>query len=442
MPAGNPRWRSPGSAAAAPRPCAETPDAAALLRPLLCSPHPSSPGSLLLSRLFSLLFSLFLSLLPTLLLLLLPVTAARATGVEGDDDAQVRDWKRWKIGREDHFEIGFRGEFQRVDGVVLGIEETIKGEGDAAPRLDLAQIYAMHRGRWLYEAALDVPLPASGPPRARAGLYRLTRSFSGFDDRIIGDLENTLGALLFKVDYRDYYEEEGFELHLEQPFWRYNKVEIGYVQSRHEVLSNSTRTSLTHWDEDFRPNPAAAEGDSRTLELAASRDTRRGRKGHPGTAHWYRVSWQRTGGALGGDFDYSQLIADLRQYVKVSPGQSLSGRILYGDNFAGHLPPQKLFSLGGIGTLRGHDFKSSTGDQCLLGNIEYRFDVMRNFYTLTFVDVGATASGGEDVTGQEFDLDGGFGLGTRNGRAEITVARNLRAADAPFLVGFRLSMMY
>ncbi len=417
--------------------------------------HRRSPGrpavaagghsrSLLVPHRLPLLLPLRLPLLLSLLLLLLAAPESLATRVIGDDDAQVGDWKRWKIDREDHFEIGFRGEFQRVDGIVLGIEETIKGEGedDVAPRLDLAQIYAMHRGRWLYEAAVHVPLPLPGPPRVGAGLFRLTRSFSGFDDRIIGDLENTLGALLFKVDYRDYYEEEGFELHLEQPFWRCNRAEIGYVQSRHEAVYNSTRTSLTHWDDDFRPNPAAAEGDSRTLELAASRDTRRGQKGHPGTAHWYRVSWQRAGGALGGDFDYSQLIADLRQYVKVSPGQSLSGRILFGDNFAGHLPPQKLFSLGGIGTLRGHDFKSSTGDQCLLGNIEYRFDVMRNFYTLTFVDVGATASGGEDVTGEEFDLDGGFGLGTRNGRAEITVARNLRAADAPFLVGFRLSMMY
>jgi hypothetical protein len=367
---------------------------------------------------------------------------AGAIRVEGDDDAQVGEWKRWKVDREDRFEIGFRGEFQRVDGVVLGLEETLKGKGAEAPRLDLAQIYAFNRGRWLYEAAIDVPLPVPSSPRAGARIFRLTRLFSGFDDRIITDAENTLGALLFKVDYRDYYEEAGFELHLEQPLWRYNAIEIGYVQSRHEVVTNSTRTSLTHWDGEFRPNPAAAEGDLRALRLAASRDTRRGREGHPGTAHWYRVALERAGGGLGGDFDYSQLTADLRQYVKLSPGQSLSARILYGDNFAGRLPAQKLFSLGGIGTLRGHDFKSSTGDHCLLGNLEYRFEVMRNFYTLAFADVGATAAEGEDLSDREFALDGGFGLGTRNGRAEITVARDLRDSDAPFLVGFRLGMMF
>lgn len=375
-------------------------------------------------------------------LALIATPGAGAIGIEGDDDAQVGEWKRWKVDREDRFEIGVRGEFQRVDGIVLGLEETLKGKGPDAPRLDLAQIYAFNRGRWLYEAAIDVPLPTPGALRAGAGFFRLTRSFSGFDDRIITDAENTLGALLFKVDYRDYYEEEGFELHLEHPLWRCNAIELGYVQSRHEAVYNSTRTSLTHWDGDFRPNPAAEAGDLRALGLAASRDTRRGREGHPGTAHWYRVSWQRAGSGLGGDFDYSQLTADLRQYVKVSPGQSFSLRILYGDNFAGRLPAQKLFSLGGIGTLRGHDFKSSTGDQCLLGNLEYRFEVMRDFYTLAFADVGATAGSGEDLSDREFALDGGLGLGTRNGRAEITVARSLRDPDAPFLVGFRLGMMF
>jgi hypothetical protein len=380
--------------------------------------------------------------LSALALLILASPGAGVSRVEGDDDAQVGDWKRWKVDRDDQFEIGLRGEFQRVDGVVLGLEQTLKGKGDDPPRIDLAEAYAFNRQRWLYEATVEVPLPTPGPLRAGAGLFRLTRSFSGFDDRIITDVENSLGALLFKEDYRDYYEEEGFELRLEQPLWRYNAIEVGYLQSRHEVVYNSTRTSLTHWDEDFRPNPAAEAGDFRAFRLTASRDTRRGREGHPGTAHWYRVALERAGGGLGGDFNYSQLRADLRQYVKVSPGQSLSARLLYGDNFAGRLPVQKLFSLGGIGTLRGHDFKEFTGDQSLLGNLEYRFEVMSKFYSLAFVDLGATATGPEDITDREFALDGGFGLGTRNGRAEITVAKNLRDPDSPFLVGFRLGSMF
>jgi outer membrane protein assembly factor BamA len=354
-------------------------------------------------------------------------------------------WGQWgqeKKGRDEgRFDAGLRGDFQRVDGLVLGFDQELRSRGQHGARVHLSEAYAFHRERWLYEAALERPLLPRGFLVLGAGLFRRTQPFDGLDQRIVTDGENALAALLVKEDYRDYYEEEGGEVFLRQPLGRRSSIQAGYVRTSHDPLINHTRSSLTRWGEDFRPNPAASAGELRAFRLRLERDTRRGK---PATAggQWHRLEWERADGGLGGDFAYSRLLADLRHYVKLSPGQVLGWRLLYGTTLAGRLPPQKEFALGGLSTLRAHEFKELAGDQALLGNVEYRFDLSDEFQTLAFVDVGATARGQGHLDDQRFALDGGFGFGTRNGRATVAVARDLHETDAPFKVSFRLGSAF
>jgi hemolysin activation/secretion protein len=352
--------------------------------------------------------------------------------LDGDRGAQA----------EHEIEWGLVADFQRVDGIVFGLEQEFSSDEDDGVRLHLSEAYSFHRERFLYQAALERPLLPGANLVLGAGFFRQTRPFDGLDERIIGNGENTLAALLVKEDYRDYYEEQGGGIFLRQPLGTANEIRVEYLQSTHRPLSNSTRTSLTRWGEDFRINPQAERGDLRAFRFSVNRDSRERGDRAPGTAQWHRLEWERANGGLGGDFDYSRLLADLRHYVKVSPGQSLALRLLWGSALSGRLPTQKEFALGGIGTLRAHEYKEFVGDQVLLTNLEYRFDVGRDYYSLAFVDIGATAFGEGQLSDQRFALDGGLGFGTKNGRAEVTIARDLHRSDAPFKAGFRLNRAF
>ncbi len=337
-------------------------------------------------------------------------------------------------------DLGLRGDFQRVDGLVIGLEQEFRGRGETGARIHLAEAYAIHRERWLYEAGFERALLPHGFLVLGGQLFRQTRPFDGLDERIIGDGENALAALMVKEDYRDYYEEEGGEVFFRQPLGPGNNMQVGYIRSTHDALTNHTRSSLTRWGEDFRPNPAAEAGDFHAFRVGFERDSRQSKRSS-GSTQWYRIDWERAG-AGAGDFDYSRILADLRHYLKLSPGQTLAARLLYGSNLAGRLPVQKEFALGGISTLRGHDYKQFTGDQALLTNLEYRFDVTKDFLSLVFVDCGATARGEGRLDNQRFALDGGLGVGTRNGRATVTIARDLHRNEAPFRVSFRLGSAF
>ena len=59
-----------------------------------------------------------------------------------------------------------------------------------------------------------------------------------------------------------------------------------------------------------------------------------------------------------------------------------------GGSIEGTPPLQERFYLGGIGTLRAHDFKELVGNRFFLANIEYRASVMEDLQVVFFTDMG------------------------------------------------------
>ena len=54
----------------------------------------------------------------------------------------------------------------------------------------------------------------------------------------------------------------------------------------------------------------------------------------------------------------------------------------------GLLPPQREFSIGGIGSVHGYHFKEVSGDTLALINLEYALGWRNNFQVLGFFDAG------------------------------------------------------
>src|SRR6185295_1027764 len=75
----------------------------------------------------------------------------------------------------------------------------------------------------------------------------------------------------------------------------------------------------------------------------------------------------------------------------LSPHQDFSARAIGGLS-GGALPPQRLFAVGGLGSVHGYDFKSSIGTSMALANLEYALGWRGGFQMLGFYDAGRTSS--------------------------------------------------
>jgi len=89
-----------------------------------------------------------------------------------------------------------------------------------------------------------------------------------------------------------------------------------------------------------------------------------------------RLEWKSevAGGALGGDAGFDRHIFNARGHVPLSSHTMLSLRGLFGIS-SGVLPVERLFSVGGIGSVRGYSFKEATGTGLALFNAEYRINL-------------------------------------------------------------------
>jgi hypothetical protein len=321
--------------------------------------------------------------------------------------------------------------YNRVDGATPGAGAAFRNERDVAPLVYAMVSYATGRDRFLGAAGFEAPIGDPARLRAGADAYRRTATEDAW---IVGELENTLFALVARTDYRDHYEATGVAGRV---IWEPGKdaaLEAGVRIQNEASLPTRVRFSVFGKDDRFRANPPIEPGDEGLLSVSARIGPARF---PPRGGAWGTLGYERAGGFLERDFDYGRLRASARVLHRFTPRQAVRGRALAGSTREGRLPLQKLWHVGGIGTLRGHDYKAFTGDQFFLVNAEYLVRVRKNLFPFAFVDWGAAWFGAGNLDRQRPGLDLGVGLRVGEDPAAITVARDMRRADAPLRVGVR-----
>jgi surface antigen Omp85-like protein/surface antigen-like variable number repeat protein len=255
--------------------------------------------------------------------------------------------------------------------------------------------------------------------------------------------EQSLVSLTFKNSFRDYYNARGYQVGASYQPDEHNELRFSWRADRHEALQNTADYALFRGDEPFRPNRRAADGKLRSFVIGYTLDSRGfgdedGRRrlarhtgfdlfgASAGVRPGYRVDWTteiaRTG--LGGDFSFTRHVANARAYVPMSGAQEVRGRLLVGAS-TGALPPQRLFALGGIGSVHGYAFKESAGTGMVLGNLEYFLGSSRRAYLVGFLDVGHIA---DPLPGNARWLKG---IGVGGGFGDLRIDFGWRANDIP-----------
>jgi hypothetical protein len=369
--------------------------------------------------------------------LLAAAALAWGTAGAGEAPAPVRpaEWDTLYSGLPEEARlkplIDFR--YNRVDGPAPFAGIAVVADEEEDPVLYGRIGYAFSRERGLFAFGFEERI-GRRPVLAFGGdVYRET---ANEDAWITGDVENTIFALVAGTDYRDHYEAEGGRAHVTWNPGRDFSLRVEARAEEHRSLTTRTDFSFFGDDDVFRPNPPAERGNDRAYVLAA----RVGPAKLPAAGGTQvGVSWERSGDPLVSDFDYGRLHASVRSAARLGPRLQLRVRAIGGSTLEGALPSQKVWRLGGIGTLRGHDYKVYSGDQFLLANAEpYVRLRKRNIYGFAFLDWGTAYFGSGNLDRQKPALDGGFGIRLGEGPVAIHVAKNLRDSGTPVLVGVRL----
>jgi outer membrane protein assembly factor BamA len=327
--------------------------------------------------------------------------------------------------------LSFGGDFsyQRVDGSTFWLKAKYNSGYPFAPEVDVRFGYGWESERTTWEVDFAQPIE---PSRSLAlGIFYVRGT--GYENQAgVGWSENTLSSLLVKHDFRDYYAVRGYAPYVRIRLPGHTTLRLSYAVEDYDSLTTPTNWSIFSAGRDaFRPNPRLwlltdPDGLGGSGRLQATRvelviDSRRGR--HVGTVGAFVRGFLELGG---GEFSYARWVGDLRGYTRLGPPVHLSARVVASGRFGDDvMPSQKLFYIGGLGTVRGHEFRAYWGDHQLLTNLEYTL-LFKNLSwgAMFFYDAGTAWDSTREQLGDGPVLQAvGVGLKTADNDFQVNFAK-------------------
>lgn len=338
------------------------------------------------------------------------------------------------------FDLAF--DYNRTTGALPWAKLTVGPTHSVAPSLDAQVGYAFESELWHYRLGAGHDKPRG--PLYYAGAYRETLNDDTFR---IGEIENTVNALLFRTDYRDYYFAEGFKIEGGWAFGRDRRFRVGY----HNELINALPAYIHLWSlfggDPFRANYAMVSG-SDAIPLISDTKTRLAFIRAQGTYHYpyftepdigsWRFGFQAeaAGDGLGSDYTYTRAYAWVTRSQPIWRNQTVRVRVSAGGS-GGRIPIVRQFYLGGISTLPGYDYKLFAGDRYWLGNLEYIWNLNGSIGLFAAMDAGQIGSDA-DWTDSDVLTDAGLGISVEDA-LRVQISWPLVGESGDPLVTFRLS---
>ncbi len=370
------------------------------------------------------------------------IDAARDATVYGEmytaDDRRVARRHRFRR-RVDRFDMTGALEYNRVDGLLLGLGWEFEDIDSLLPQIWMDGAYAFASERWRFDFGLEQTI-LRNPALAIGGEYY--RHLVSEDDWLLSDCENTAFALLAGEDYKDYYEAEGG--------WAYARfrpvnttlLQVGY--SYEETKWLAAHHNLWHLfggDKKFGDNYATVDSSYQTALISEIDSTTNAYlsvdldwdNSDPddrfGGSSWRLASsLEYAHPDLSSDFSYRRYTLALTRFQKVHRRSMLILRGMYGGS-DGYLPIYKRFFLGGLGTLRGYDHKEYMGTRFWMANAEYRTRFPATDIAASIIwDMGQIAN--ETSLGNDIELKHSLGIALSFGSDfRISLAKRLDSSD-------------
>ena len=266
--------------------------------------------------------------------------------------------------------------FNRVDGLFLGIrQERMQWFDNGWPDIPNLNVHgsighSFGRKAWPYSIGVDL-MPFGGHRFMIGGEYH-QNSLTTDDYWRTGLLENSLTSLFAGYDYMDYYLVDGAGIYTMFRGERLFEVGAAFVSDDYSSIGVQSRYSFFGNKSTYRPNPEVSEGNIQSLYLSGSFNPKE-------LLLAPRVMFKAEGlveladlDGMDNEYGYNRYLFESRFSSNLAENTVFEWRLRSG-SLTGDMPLQRMFELGGIGTLRGRDFKAYTGNTMVLNNFQFYF---------------------------------------------------------------------
>ncbi|MBI2505039.1 MAG: BamA/TamA family outer membrane protein [Candidatus Latescibacteria bacterium] len=375
---------------------------------------------------------------------------------------RYRDWDRyWYAPRPADWEMQPEGmvlRYNRVEGVYGGWRLPRNYHPGQGLTNYGAVGYSLNARELSYQAGAEV-FSFYSPPQSRDNLVAMGAEVHDLTDTqdgwLLSEEENSVDALLFHRDFRDYYRRAGWSLYSShnlggvlQLTGRYARDEFGSLENEVEWGLFESRFAR----EAFRPNPPVDEVEVASIRADLQFDTRN-RIDEPHRGWFANALFERAGGFLGGEARFKRYLGDVRRYQPVGHSSRVDLRLRLG-TAKGGLPTQYLYDLGGFASLRGYGFKQFSGDRMGLFSAEYWVNgeaqwpgdlPVDDLSVGLFFDAGSAWFAGDQ--GDPFDtgdleVKKSLGFALQCESARLYLARPLDGAERDWALALRFSRTF
>jgi len=219
-----------------------------------------------------------------------------------------------------------------------------------------------------------------------------------------------LAAFFLRRDYFDYFGRHGARAYVSAFTAGGATFTAGFSDERWSSRRARSVFTLFHDDDGWRPNPRIDDGRVHVADLSFDVDTRTSEI-NPWAGWLINASYEHGIGEfwieqseltfLREHRSYGRAFFDIRRYNRISPKRQINARLVLGGWVDGDkLPLERRFSVGGIGTIPGFDFRregigtdvgqctdpnlpQNGGAQCervALAQLEYRHDLLTELF--------------------------------------------------------------
>ncbi len=358
-----------------------------------------------------------------------------------EPEETVLDFKAWEVLHQPVFG------YNRVQGLVAGLDVAVYCQRLWHIKVQGSVSYGSE-DQMRYRLGLQRSFIKASPLTIGAYYYDQVASL---DDWYIGNWENSLAALLFKADVKDFYGQQGWQFFVDQKLWQQHTIRIEFNRRHYESLDRHTNWSLFYRDRQFRDNPAVVAERTTMARLLWALD-------------WLDTdAYPNSGWYLEGIAEYTKgeqmttqgLFVTLKRLLPIFETQQLQMKVMIGAR-KGSDPwaEQYLMDLGGIGALVAYQDKEfKNGNRLLYGTAHYLFNqrfmgrrpirylpFSNQFVFGVFVESGWLCYGGKNsqpsddfgrLKIKDFKTDVGLSLHLSDELARIDVAKRTdRSKDA------------
>lgn len=302
--------------------------------------------------------------------------------------------------------------YNRIDGFKPAATFGYNSIDSVYPALDLELGYAFASERLRFKAGLEKLILRDREFSVSSEYYQ---KLTSLDNYIMANTENSLFALLFNRDYKDFYEVKGGNIFGEIRLYDRLYYQTGFEFYEMTWLpAHRNLWSLFDNDELFDLNYSSLTDNERLAAAYESDGTKIGSwvhhlefntmtdKSNPFSHSYWDIKADHEWAVdmFNSDINYNRMQLTIKRYHKLSRNSSIHWRGITATS-DGYLLYVKKYYLGGIGTLHGYDLKEFYGHHFLLSNFEYR----QNIYTDQVALALGWDLGGIDIENQQLQKE-------------------------------------